>query len=85
MARLIDDVLAFSREARSEMSTSDIDMTGLVQATLNGLAPTGGWARKHGKRRPRAALSVIARPVPHGPSPAMAGLGPAIHVFVSRT
>jgi PAS domain S-box-containing protein len=40
MARLIDDVLAFSREARSEMSASDIDMTGLVQATLNGLAPT---------------------------------------------
>ena len=39
MARLIDDVLAFSREARSEMSASDIDMTGLVQATLNGLAP----------------------------------------------
>jgi PAS domain S-box-containing protein len=39
MARLIDDVLAFSREARREMSASDIDMTDLVQAALNGLAP----------------------------------------------
>jgi two-component system sensor kinase len=38
MARLIDDILAFSRAARSEMAASIIDMTGLVQATLNDLA-----------------------------------------------
>jgi two-component system sensor kinase len=39
MARLIDDILAFSRAARSEMAASSIDMTGLVHATLNDLAP----------------------------------------------
>ena len=39
MARLIDDILAFSRASRREMAASDIDMTGLVQATLNDLAP----------------------------------------------
>ena len=39
MARLIDDILAFSRTARREMAASVIDMTGLVQATFSGLAP----------------------------------------------
>ena len=39
MARLIDDILAFSRASRREMAASDIDMTGLVQATLSLLAP----------------------------------------------
>ena len=39
MAQLIDDILAFSRAARREMAASDIDMAGLVQATLSDLAP----------------------------------------------
>src|SRR5262249_5856074 len=39
MARLIDDILEFSRAARREMATTDIDMTGLAKATLNDLAP----------------------------------------------
>jgi signal transduction histidine kinase len=39
MARLIEDILAFSRAARREMATSVIDMTELVQATLRDLAP----------------------------------------------
>jgi signal transduction histidine kinase len=39
MARLIDDILAFSRASRREMAASDIDMTGIVQATLSDLAP----------------------------------------------
>jgi signal transduction histidine kinase len=39
MARLIDDILDFSRASRREMAASDIDMTGLLQATLNDLAP----------------------------------------------
>jgi signal transduction histidine kinase len=39
MARLIDDILIFSRASRREMAASDIDMTGLVQATLTDLAP----------------------------------------------
>jgi signal transduction histidine kinase len=39
MARLIDDILAFARTSRREMAPADIDMTGLVQTTLNDLAP----------------------------------------------
>jgi PAS domain S-box-containing protein len=39
MARLIDDVLEFSRAARGAIGTSVIDMAGLVQATLQLLAP----------------------------------------------
>jgi two-component system sensor kinase len=39
MACLIDDILAFSRASRREIAASDIDMTGLVEATLNGLVP----------------------------------------------
>jgi PAS domain S-box-containing protein len=39
MARLIDDILAFSRTVRREMATSVIDMTALVQAILTDLAP----------------------------------------------
>jgi light-regulated signal transduction histidine kinase (bacteriophytochrome) len=40
MARLIEDILAFSRAARVEMAATAIDMTGLVHATLKDLAPT---------------------------------------------
>jgi signal transduction histidine kinase len=39
MARLIDDILAFSHAARREMAATVIDMTGVVQATLSDLAP----------------------------------------------
>jgi PAS domain S-box-containing protein len=39
MARLIDDILAFSRAARREIAASAIDMDGLVQAALSDLAP----------------------------------------------
>jgi signal transduction histidine kinase len=39
MARLIEDILEFSRAGRRELASTDIDMTGLVQATLNDLAP----------------------------------------------
>ena len=39
MACLIEDILAFSRASRREMAASDIDMTGLVEATLSDLAP----------------------------------------------
>jgi PAS domain S-box-containing protein len=39
MARLIDDILDFSRAARREMAASVIDMTGVVRATLKDLAP----------------------------------------------
>ncbi len=39
MARLIDDILAFSRAARHDIAASAIDMAALVQATLSDLAP----------------------------------------------
>ena len=39
MARLIDDILEFSRAARREIAASVIDMGGLVRATLQLLAP----------------------------------------------
>ena len=37
MGMLIDDLLAFSRLGRKEMSSADIDMTGLARSTFEGL------------------------------------------------
>jgi light-regulated signal transduction histidine kinase (bacteriophytochrome) len=37
MGMLIDDLLAFSRLGRKEMSSADIDMTGLARSTYEGL------------------------------------------------
>ncbi len=54
MGRLIDDILAFSRASRSEMATSDIDMTELVRATLAELAPA--MTGRH--------IEVIVAPLP---------------------
>lgn len=39
MARLIDDILAFSRTGRSEMMSAPIDMDGVVRAVIEELAP----------------------------------------------
>jgi PAS domain S-box-containing protein len=38
MAQLIDDILEFSRAARRDLASTDIDMTGLAQDALNDLA-----------------------------------------------
>lgn len=40
MARLIDDILAFSRLGRKEMATQEVDMDELVKETAAELAPT---------------------------------------------
>jgi len=45
MARLIDDILAFSRVGRLEMVTSHIDMAEAVRAVIKDIEPPGAERR----------------------------------------